>query len=130
VGASSRPRAARWVLVIYALCLVGAGFNHAHDIWQGGWLPYRHAPLAMNCYWTALTALDLIAAGLLFWWPRAGLVFTLAIIVSDVAVNSYAHYGLGSSSWWYGDASLQLQTLFLGFVAGSFPFAWAKAGGP
>jgi hypothetical protein len=43
------------------------GLNHAHDIWQGGWLPYEDAPLPINAFWTALAGLDLLAAGLLLW---------------------------------------------------------------
>jgi hypothetical protein len=44
-------------------------------------------------------------------------------MVSDVAVNSYAKYGLGFGGW-YGDLSLQLQTLFLGLVIGAAPLIW------
>ena len=113
----------RWLRVIYALCLTGAGLNHANDIWQGGWLPYWTAPLALNGYWTSLAVLDLMAAALLLWWPRMGLVLTVAIMVSDVAVNSYARWVLGFGGWYF-EVSLQLQTLFLGFVAGSFPVVW------
>jgi hypothetical protein len=118
VDEGGRSRRTRWLFVAYAICLVVAGLNHARDIWQGGWLPYRHDPLIMNYYWTSLTALDPLAAALLFW--------TLVIIVSDVAVNSFARYGLGNRGW-YGDVSLQLQTLFLGFVVGSLPFVWHDA---
>src|SRR5205814_1995052 len=92
----------------------------------GGWMPYRSAPDAMNGYWTALAVLDPLAAALLLFRPRAGLVLTAAIIASDVVVNSYGRYGLGYSGWYY-ELSLQVQTLFLGFVAGSFPFAWRGA---
>jgi membrane protein HdeD len=112
-----------WLLAIYAVCLLGAGLNHAHDLWQGGWLPYRMAPLLLNWYWTSLTLLDSLAVVFLLVKPRIGSLLTLAIIVSDVAVNSYAIYALGNSGW-YSLASLQLQTLFLGFVLGSFPFLW------
>jgi hypothetical protein len=110
---------------IYTICLLGAGMVHACDIWRGGWLPYRAAPLPMNIYWTSLAFFDPLAAGLLWRHRRTGLLLTLAIIVSDVAVNSYAIYGLGYSDWLaYG--SLQLQTLFLGFVAGTLPYAWRR----
>lgn len=118
-------RFVRGIAVIYAICLVGAGFNHARDLWLGGWLPYRHAPTPMNVYWTSLTALDPLAAWLLFRRTRIGLLLTAGIIVSDVAVNSYAIYGLEYSGWLaYG--SLQSQTLFLGFVAGSLPYLWRR----
>ena len=125
MGASTRS-ASRWLCLTYAICLVGAGLNHAFDIWQGGWLPYDSAPGAMNGYWTALAVLDPLAAVLLLIRPRAGLVLTAAIIASDVVVNSYGRYGLGYSGWYY-EVSLHMQTLFLGFVVGSLPFAWRGA---
>src|SRR5262245_60993037 len=83
VGAATRL-ASRWWCVTYVICLVGAGLNHAVDIWRGGWLPYRSAPSAMNGYWTALAVLDPLAAALLLWRPRTGLVLTATIITSDV----------------------------------------------
>jgi membrane protein HdeD len=116
-----RPVGVRWVLIIYAICLTGAGLNHARDIVNGGWLPYRSVPTAVNWYWSSLTAVDLLAATLLFIQPRAGLLLTLAIIVSDVGINSYVRYSVIPEGW-YGEVSLQLQTLFLGFVLGSFAF--------
>jgi len=120
-----RATSIRWLLTVYTVCLVGAGLNHAHDIWQGGWFPYHNAPSAMNCYWTALAVLDPLAAALLWWRMKTGLVLTTAIIASDVAINSCCRYGLGYGGW-YCDVSLQLQTLFLGFVVGSLPFAWGR----
>jgi hypothetical protein len=119
----------RWPCVVYTSCLTGATWNHARDVWLGGWLPYRFAPLAMNAYWTSLTALDLLAAGMLWLSPRCGLVLTLAIIASDVAVNSYAVYGLGYDDW-HAYGALQSQTLFLEFVIGSLPFAWPSKQSP
>ena len=113
----------RCFLAVQAVCFVGAGLNHVRDIWRGGWLPYEGAPLPMNAYWTALAPLDLLAAGLLFCRPKAGVAVALLIMVSDVAVNSYAHYGLGFSGW-YADLSLQLQSTFLGFVVGAAPLVW------
>jgi membrane protein HdeD len=113
----------RWLLTVQALCFVAAGLNHAHDIWQGGWLPYGVAPLPINAFWTALAGIDLLAAGLLLSRPRAGVLLALLIMVSDVAVNSYAKYGLGFRGW-HTDLSVQLQSLFLGFVAGTAPLVW------
>jgi hypothetical protein len=119
------PTSIRWLLTTYTVCLIGAGMNHAYDIWQGGWLPYRAAPAPINLDWTSLALFDPLAAVLLWWRMKAGLVLTAAIIISDVAVNSYGRYVLGYSGW-YSDVSIQLQTLFLGFVLGSLPFAWSR----
>ncbi len=116
-------RSAQLLRAVYAICLAGAALNHARDIWNGGWLPYSEAPPAMNFYWTALALLDPLAVMFLYWRPRAGLALTLLIIVSDVSVNSYAVYGLGYRDS-YAMASLQLQSIFLGFVLGSFLYLW------
>lgn len=73
----------------------------------------------MNVYWTALTALDPLAAVLLILRRPVGLALGAAIIVSDVAINSYALYGLALP---FGFLSLQLQTLFGGFLLGAAGF--------
>lgn len=78
----------------------------------------------MNVYWTALAVLDPLAAVLLIRARRAGLALALAIMVSDVAVNSYALYGLGLP---FAVWALQLQTLFFGFLLGAAGFLWEKA---
>jgi hypothetical protein len=123
VPSPSRSLLVRWLLSVQAICFVAAGLNHANDIWQGGWLPYGLAPLPINAFWTALAGIDLLAAVLLLWHPRAGVFIALLIMVADVAVNSYAKYGLGFGGW-YTDLSVQLQSLFLGFVAGLSPLVW------
>src|SRR4029077_12636574 len=109
---------ARWLLRVQALCFAGAGLNHAHDIWQGGWLPYGWAPLTINIFWTALAVVDPVTAWLLLRRPRLGTIFALCVMVVDVGVNSYVKYSLGFGDW-HGDLALQLQTWFLGFVIGS-----------
>ena len=102
----------RPILILFVVCLLGACLGHVTQVWQGGWLPYRFAPLPLNAYWTSLTFLDPIAAVLLLWRPRAGLVLTLVIITSDVAVNFFARFYLG---FHLGTLALSLQSLF--FVA-------------
>jgi len=96
------------VLTILTICLVIGGAVHV-------------APLPVNVYWTSLAALDLLAAFLLWRRRRFGLTLTVAIMLSDVAVNSYVTYGLNLAASF---APLQLQTLFLGFVFGSIGFLW------
>jgi len=78
------PRA---VLLLFALCLLGACVVHVVDLWQHGWLPYHFAPFPLNAYWTALTFPDAVAAVLLLCRPRTGLALALLIIASDVALN-------------------------------------------
>ncbi|ACO47503.1 Hypothetical protein Deide_1p00918 (plasmid) [Deinococcus deserti VCD115] len=57
------------------------------------------------------------AVSLLFRRPRVGLLLNVAIIVSDIIVNSFVQHGalLVLSSAFQG---LQAQTAFLGFVLG------------
>ncbi len=112
-------------LVVGALV---AGFaigtaTHTLQLVSRGWVVFASAPVWMNVYWTALTLLDPLAAVLLICARRAGLLLALAIMVSDVAVNSYALYGLGLplAVW-----ALQLQNLFLGFLLGAAGFLWTR----
>src|SRR5437588_5649604 len=94
-----RPPAVRVLLAVQALCFLGAALHHAHDLWQGGWLPYQFVPLAVNGFWTALVFVDPLTAALLLWRPRAGVVLALLVMLADVAVNSYVKYGLDRYDW-------------------------------
>lgn len=122
---------ARAVLAVYILAFGAAACFHALDLIRWGLFPYRFAPWPMNVFWTSLTLLDPLAIALLVTGRRrTGLVLASAIMIADVAVNSFAHFGLGYSDF---TISLLLQTAFLGFVLGSLPFLWrqrtANAGG-
>jgi hypothetical protein len=100
----------RPILLLLAFCLLGAGFGHVIQLWQGGWLPYRFAPVSLNAYWTALTFFDPLAAVLLLWRPRIGLIAALLIISSDVAINFFARFYLG---FHLSTLALALQSTFL-----------------
>lgn len=73
---------------IYALCLLGATWNHAAAIARHG-LFWDHGgvPVASSIFWTMLVVLDPAAVILLFARPKAGVVATAAIIVTDVIHN-------------------------------------------
>ena len=90
--------------------------THALHLVTGGWIVFDNAPVWMNVYWTALAALDPLAAVLLLWRRSTGLTLGTAIILSDVAINNHALYELGLP---FGFLSLQLQTLFCGFLLGA-----------
>jgi hypothetical protein len=109
---SALPRLARSVLILFAVCFLGACALHVFDLWRHGWLPYHFAPLPLNAYWTALTFLDALAAVLLLWQPRIGLALAILIITSDVALNLFAQFYLRLH---LRSAALSLQFLF--FVA-------------
>ena len=93
--------------------------THTIHLVNVGRIVFDNAPVWMNVYWTALTALDPLAALLLIWRRPAGLALGGAIILSDVAINSHALYGLDLP---FGFLSLQLQTLFGGFLLGAVGF--------
>jgi membrane protein HdeD len=103
------------VRVVFALCLAASSIVHINDLWQHGWLPCRFAPLPLNVYWTVLALLDALAALLLLAQPRAGLALTLLVIVSDVALNLFARFCLGSH---LRAVALSLQVLFFVAVVG------------
>lgn len=104
--------------VLVAGFLVGTTTHLLHLV-TVGWIVFDAAPTWMNVYWTTLTALDPLAAVLLILRRPVGLALGAAIIVSDVAINSYALYGLALP---FGFLSLQLQTLFCGFLLGAACF--------
>jgi hypothetical protein len=83
------PTTRSLALAVLSICLVLGGAVHLFDIASGGMFPYRFAPLPVNVYWTSLAALDLLAAFLLWRRISIGLVLSVAIMLSDVAVNSY-----------------------------------------
>jgi hypothetical protein len=81
------------IRAFFALCLLGATFNHARAIATHGLLwDYGYgsdAMLASKIFWASLTLLDPLAVLLLFVRPRVGLALTVAIIVCDVLHNGY-----------------------------------------
>jgi hypothetical protein len=73
---------------IYALCLLGATYNHAVIVAEHGvWWDYGGFPRTTAMFWTSLTLIDPAAAVLLFLRPNAGIVATATIIVVDVIHN-------------------------------------------
>ena len=104
--------------VLVADFLIGTTTHTLHLV-NVGWIVFDAAPLWMNVYWATLTALDPLAAVLLIFRRPVGLALGAAIIVSDIAINSYALYGLDLP---FGFLSLQLQTLFGGFLLGAAGF--------
>jgi len=118
--------------VAYALCLLGATFNHATTIiahglfWDYGGLPWPSA-----AFWTTLTFADPTAALLLFLLPRLGLITTAVIIASDVVHNCWitlyegARHGFPHQIGAY--TMLIEQIVFLLFVAATIRVAWVRA---
>jgi len=115
----SVSRRSLWLRMIYALCLLGATYNHLLIVaeYDWGW-DYGGLPQFVTIFWTALTLIDPLAIVLLFAWPRGGVVLTLAIIIVEVAINSWV-------AWLYGIdlAPFLAQVCFLIFVGCSWRMA-------
>jgi hypothetical protein len=116
-----RPTATGIILGIWVLCFLIGTFTHTRTLLGHGWLPYDWVPLPVNIFWTLLTFADPLAALLLLVRRNAGIVLGLAIMIADVAINTWVAYaeGFGGLS-----GALQAQTLFLGFTLGSFRLIW------
>ena len=110
------------ILFLAGSLSIGAA-SHWLDIYLSGFLPYRFAPLPLNVFWTVLAAADILAAYLLLRHRKSGLVLTLAILVLDVGVNSYATYRLRLFPVLW---PLQVQTLILGISLGCIAFLWPR----
>lgn len=115
----NRPAIERIVVGVLVAGFTTGTITHTLHLVHVGWIVFDTAPTWMNVYWTALTALDPLAAVLLLFRRQVGLALSVAIIVSDVGINSYALYGIGLP---FGFLSLQLQTLFCGFLIGAIGF--------
>ena len=114
---------------IYALCLLGATYNHWSAIYQHGlaW-DYGGLPRASATFWTALAFVDPAAVILLFVRPNAGVVLTAGIIVTDVIHNVWIQARYFPPLLQALAASPQVieQIAFMVFVLATSPFAWAR----
>lgn len=114
----------RLLLGVIALGFAIGFITHALDFWWFGWAPYTFGPSALNLFWNALVALDaavlvLLALGRRRWALGLG----LAIMLGDVAANSYAWAGLGLTDF---APALVAQSGFLGLLLGSVGFLWPR----
>jgi hypothetical protein len=120
---------------IYALCLLGAAFNHARILLRHGlFWDYGGVAWPSAAYWTGLTVLDPLVAILLFVRPKIGIIGTLVLIGTNVAHNltiaasrappgEFLHH-LAS------DPFLQSQLGFLLFVGATAHLAWRGLADP
>jgi len=109
---------ANTVRAVWALCLlVGTSFHIVDLVRSGG--AYPGYPLGTVVFWNALTVLDPLAAALLFWRPRHGVLATLAIMLTDVAHNVWAVVTYDAWVW-----PVAMQTAFLAFVLFTAHLIW------
>jgi hypothetical protein len=115
------------VRFIFAIYIFGFGYgtrNHIVDILADGWLGYDFVPLPINLYWTFLTFFDPLAIFLLLSFPFAGILLSVLIMASDIAINIgvtvYFYYQTGMLTL----DRLPLQIAFGIFVFLTSPVAW------
>ena len=132
MGRTHRSVAQRRSLVlrtIYALCLLGATYNHWAAIVQHGflWNPGGF-PRASIFFWAMLAVFDPTAAILLFKRPNAGVAATAAIIVVDVIHNVWiqARYFPPLLQALTDAPQVIEQIVFMVFVVTTAPFAWTS----
>ncbi|MET8144758.1 hypothetical protein ABZU32_31030 [Sphaerisporangium sp. NPDC005288] len=110
------PRWAVALILVYVVTLVFVGtVSHLVDLARGGLRPYHWAPGWLNLFWTSLTIFDTAAAALLILGRRVGVDLTCAIMVTDLAANWYAVYGIQHSDF-LAQPGLQRLTTFALFV--------------
>jgi hypothetical protein len=120
-GRRMENSSAKAVRRIWALCLaIGTCTHVAELILSGG--AYPGYPPATVIFWNALTVLDPLAAALLFWKPRLGVLATLAIMLGDVIHNTWAVAAHGAMIW-----PVALQAAFLAFVLVTAHLIWRDA---
>ena len=115
------------IRVLFASCLLVATLNHLRADFTQGWLwDYGYGASAFwgsRVFWAALTFLDPLAALLLFIRPSAGVGLTLAIMLADVANNTW--YVALNNQWL--ETFYLSQVVFLIAVLILSPLLWRRA---
>jgi hypothetical protein len=107
----------------YALCLLAATCTHVWIVATHGlFWDYGGAPVLSRIYWTSLTLLDPLGAVLLFLRPKVGILLALAIIISDVAHNTWLMWRIIGVDWL--NLMYVSQVVFLVFVLLTASQAW------
>ena len=113
---------------IWAACLLVGAANHARTLLRHGlFWDYGGVGWASSAYWTSLTLLDAVAAALLFIRPRAGIIVTVLIIVTNVIHNLAVTARFAPEGEFLIRAShpfIVSQVGFMLFVAATARIAW------
>ncbi len=117
------------VRIIFAIYILGFTYgtrNHIVDICNDGLLGYTYVPLPINIYWTSLTVLDPLAIILLLFSPHSGMVLSMFIMATDIAINMsvglYYYFQTGIFTL----DRLHLQICFGIFIFVTVPIAWRR----
>ena len=120
----SELNSVRFAIAVYIFGFAYWTRNHIVDILADRWLGYDYVPLPINLYWTLLTFFDPLAILLLLSFPFAGILLSVLIMASDIAINIgvtvYFYYQTGMLTL----DRLPLQIAFGVFVFLTSPMAW------
>jgi hypothetical protein len=134
--AATVERSSIVVRSVWAACLLIAGLNHARLLVQHGlFWDYGGLNPISALYQTSLTLLDPLVAASLFLRPKAGIVATIFLIVTNVIHNvaTIAHHAPTDEFLARVSHPITLsQVGFMLFVLGTARMAWhgAKRSGP
>ena len=92
------PASVRRVAVIASGVFGYGAVVHVIHLVLGGWNPYPSLPAWLAVYFISLTLFDPVAAMLLLFRRRVGLVLGCTVLVSDAVANGYANYVTDASS--------------------------------
>jgi hypothetical protein len=81
------PRLARSLQLLLVAGLAVGTATHVENIVRAGLSPRPELPLVCNLFWSSLVLLDPLAAAILLWRPRVGVVCLLGLVGVDLLVN-------------------------------------------
>ncbi len=121
------PVKRRAILIIQSLAMTMGASTHIGWALQYGFLAEEYnAPLSNMLFWDSLTFLDPLAALLLYFNPRHGVILTLIIIIIDVIHNNWFYFdelylqGLDLGEWIEKYWMILGQIIFAVFVIATF----------
>ncbi|CAD5995781.1 hypothetical protein [Agreia sp. COWG] len=80
-------RSLRVFQILWVLGFLVGTTTHTADLIVGGVNAYSGFPVGVRLFWVALTILDPVAAALIIFRRRSGIVLGTAVIIADIAVN-------------------------------------------
>lgn len=121
----------RVVLAIYAACFLIGTYTHAASIVRRGLLAFP-VPVGIGVFWDALTLLDPLTAGLVWWRPRIGVPLAAGIMAVDISVNTHVYLAgyFGPAVAGLVPLSLLEQALFGVFVFVTAPAVYRQLARP
>lgn len=93
-----QPAPLRAVVLLLVVALAYGTVVHLMQLLTSGGNPHPALPTWLSAYFVSLTVLDLLAAVLLARRHRAGVVLTVAVLVTDATANALANYAYDTTA--------------------------------